>query len=260
MAMSRAIIIVIFVLASGISSGAEEKASPIPGQESAKEPFAVVELFTSEGCSSCPPADEFLTELVQKTEKTGRIFSLSFHVDYWNRLGWHDPFSNSAFTYRQRTYAYALGTSDVSTPQMIVNGTYGFNGANRVNALKYIKLVLKQPAEASVALSLGKDRQRDSFVVEYLVSETAKEHILYLALVEKGIISRVLGGENAGMILHHANVVRAFKSVRLKKSPAGRIEFSLPDSVDRENLAVIGYIQNTKTMMILGANGIDLKS
>jgi len=256
--MSRAIIIIIFILAGGISSGAEENAKPVLVQESAKEPFAVVELFTSEGCSSCPPADEFLTELVQTTEKTGRIFSLSFHVDYWNRLGWHDPFSNSAFTHRQRTYAYALGTSDVYTPQMIVNGTYGFNGANRVKALKYIKLVLKQPAEVSVALSLGKDREPDSIVVEYLVSETAREHILYLALVEKGIINRVLSGENAGMLLHHANVVRAFKSVRLKKSLAGRIEFSLPDSVDREDFAVIGYIQNTKTMVILGADSLDL--
>jgi len=258
MKIPRTIVIMIFILAGGISPWAAENARPVQVQESVKEPFAVVELFTSEGCSSCPPADEFLTELVQTTEKTDRIFSLSFHVDYWNRLGWHDPFSNSAFTYRQRTYAYALGTSDVYTPQMIVNGTYGFNGANRVKALKYIKSVLKQPAEVSVALNLGKNRERDSIMVEYMVSETAREHMLYLALVEKEIMSRVLSGENAGMLLHHANVVRAFKSVRLKKNLAGRIEFSLPDSVDRENFAVIGYIQNTKTMMILGADGIDL--
>src|SRR5438045_1264832 len=101
------------------------------GQAWASEPFAVVELFASEGCSSCPPADNLLAELTQQAHAQGRqIFTLSFQVDYWNNLGWVDPFSSAQFTQRQYQYANTLETSSVYTPQMIVNGQYAFVGSD----------------------------------------------------------------------------------------------------------------------------------
>ena len=94
------------------------------------KPVAVIELFTSEGCSSCPPADKLLAETIQQAEKSKRnIFCLAFHVDYWNRLGWIDSFSSKQFTARQKMYVEALNINGAYTPQAIVNGTTEFVGS-----------------------------------------------------------------------------------------------------------------------------------
>ncbi|MEL7087271.1 MAG: DUF1223 domain-containing protein, partial [Planctomycetota bacterium] len=94
-------------------------------------PFAVVELFTSEGCSSCPPAEAVLNRLDRDARQGHqRIFTLAFHVDYWNRLGWTDPFSDRAYSDRQRDYAVTLRERSIYTPQMVVNGTTGFVGSH----------------------------------------------------------------------------------------------------------------------------------
>jgi len=96
------------------------------------EPVAVVELFTSEGCSSCPPADRILSRLTAETQRDHRrIYTLSFHVDYWDRLGWRDPYSSSANSDRQRQYAELMKLQSVYTPQMIVNGRIEFVGSDQ---------------------------------------------------------------------------------------------------------------------------------
>ena len=108
--------------------------------------FAVVELFTSQGCSSCPPADRLLSSLLAEAEKEGKnIFPLSFHVDYWNRLGWRDPYSSSDFSKRQRRYATAL-SSGVYAPQMVFKGREECVGSNRYKAQAMINKVMKRQA------------------------------------------------------------------------------------------------------------------
>ena len=106
------------------------------GSVMAAEPFAVVELFTSEGCSSCPPAEALLNQIHPRAAKSGqRIYTLAFHVDYWDRLGWKDPFSEAAYSQRQNSYANGFGEDRIYTPQMIVNGRGGFVGSDAGEAM-----------------------------------------------------------------------------------------------------------------------------
>src|SRR6476620_3102500 len=113
-----------------------------------KNGFAVVELFTSEGCSSCPPADAVLARLAADTRDRGlAVYPLAFHVDYWDRLGWRDPHSAKAYTDRQYAYAAALGAAgQVYTPQMVVNGTAAFAGSNAREADRQVAAALVRPA------------------------------------------------------------------------------------------------------------------
>ena len=96
-----------------------------------EKPFVVVELFTSEGCSSCPPADELLSEIVDGRYENTDVIGLSFHVDYWDYIGWKDPYASRDFTNRQRIYAEKLRSHQLYTPQMVVNGKHEFVGSNR---------------------------------------------------------------------------------------------------------------------------------
>ena len=126
-------------------------------KDEAKESFAVVELFTSEGCSSCPPPDALLAEILEDARKDGRrVFCLSFHVDYWNRLGWTDPYSAPAFSRRQQSYAQAFKNDQVYTPQMIVNGTEEFVGSDRHRSRAAIDAALKRPERVQINLRQGK--------------------------------------------------------------------------------------------------------
>jgi len=110
-------------------------------------PVAVIELFTSQGCSSCPPADKLLTETVNRA-KAGQqsVYALSFHVDYWNRLGWSDPYSDARYSARQRQYARQLNTATIYTPQAVINGRQEFVGSNRTRLNTLLADALKHPA------------------------------------------------------------------------------------------------------------------
>jgi len=220
-------------------------------------PFAVVELFTSEGCSSCPAADKLLINLTTKArEESKRIYTLSFHVDYWNYIGWVDPFSSSKFSNRQRNYARFLESSSVYTPQMIINGQQGFVGSSESSAKKFISQALEKRSFCHVSLNL-KDNQEEEIEVAYEVSNVVKESTLNIALVERNISSQVTRGENAGKILKHDNVVRNLKTIDLKYQ-SGTIKIVIPTSINLENSSIVGYVQLKKNMHIIGANAIDL--
>ena len=203
----------------------------------AAEPFAVVELFTSEGCSSCPPADTLLNELARQPQ----VFALAFHVDYWNYLGWADPFSQAQFTDRQRAYG-----RETYTPQMIVNGTEVFVGSDRTKAKRAIEAALKRPTV--VELKLRWDNQ----AIAYEVTGAPKDVVLHLALLESGITQKVSRGENAGRTLRHDNVVRVFETVRLDQRLTGAISLKLPANLKGENVSVIGFVQAAGSSTILG--------
>lgn len=214
---------------------------------SAAEPIAVVELFTSEGCSSCPPADRLLIDLAGRED--ARLFPLAFHVDYWNRLGWTDPFSNEAYSARQRAYARAVGSGRVYTPQMIVNGATEFVGSRRAQAERALQQALREDASTTVALTASvKDRDVD---VSYAVTDAPEGAVLHLALVQRQAEQDIPRGENAGRTLAHANVVRAFETVA---TGTGTQTLSLPRGLRAENTLVIGYAQVLPTMEIVGAS------
>lgn len=215
-------------------------------------PFAVLELFTSEGCSSCPPADKLLSDLASEAEAAGKpVYALSFHVDYWNYLGWADPFSRAEFTGRQQRYAQIQG-GRVYTPQLIVNGGEAFVGSQGATARRSIEAALEQSAGAAIALRPVRNGD-GGITVEYAVTGQLDGDLLNLALAEKGVSVRVKRGENGGRILKHENVVRAFRTVRLDAAGKGSVELKAPSSVPAGRGLIIAYAQRSGTLRTLGA-------
>ncbi len=210
-------------------------------------PVAVVELFTSEGCSSCPKADRLLVELAERDDD--RVLALSFHVDYWNRLGWTDPYSDAAYSERQRAYARTFRAGRVYTPQMIVNGRDEFVGSRRHKAHAAIKDALTEPASATVSV---RARAEDgALVVAYRVEDAPDDAVLHLALVQRRAEQAVLRGENEGKTLAHANVVRLFETVPAR---TGTRTLPLPDGLRPDAVSLVAYVQDPATMQVYGAS------
>ena len=245
-------------LAVNSSFGQDKEADAAKGGDDAGPGFAVVELFTSEGCSSCPPADALLAEQVRDAREHGRpVYCLAFQVDYWNRLGWTDPYSDAAFSRRQNDYAQAFRSDQVYTPQMVVNGTDEFVGSDRARSRKSIDAALKQTAKARVKLSEEK-AGAGALVLIYEASSAPKGAVINIAVVERGLVSKVPRGENGGRTLRHENVVRVFQTVRLDESGKGSVELKLPADLVRKNSSAIAYIQEAAAGAVLGASAIDL--
>ena len=197
--------------------------------------FAVVELFTSEGCSSCPPADRLLADL----SKNEGVYALEFHVDYWNSLGWRDPYSAAAFSDRQRAYA---GAGQVYTPQMIVNGTDEFVGSDRERADAAIAAGLAERPRVALTAQITGDR------LTYRAQGAPTGSRLCVAIVDAHRSTKVPRGENAGKTLEHARVVRAFASAALA-GEAGSMK--LPGEVPAGG-SVVAFVQE-ESGAILGA-------
>ena len=177
----------------------------------APRPFALVELFTSEGCSSCPPADDALAALADDARRSGaEVYALSFHVDYWDEIGWPDPFSSPANTRRQQAYARALG-GGTYTPEMVVNGAEGFVGSDRARARRSIDAALSQPTGVAVALTV--ERGADQLTAHTRVTGSPPGAVVGVAWVEASREVDVRRGENAGRRLRHVNVVRAWSTL-----------------------------------------------
>jgi len=205
----------------------------------AGEGVAVVELFTSEGCSSCPSADAVLGELAKTHDP--RVFPLAFHVDYWNSLGWPDRFSSAEWTDRQRQYAGTFGTGSVYTPQMIVGGVDQFTGSDRSHAASSIAHFLQAGAAARLVVTAEATSARD-VTVRYHVESVPEGASLHVAIAERGLVTRVMAGENRGRTLPHENVVRAFATRPIDEAD-GVMSLVVPAEVDRSHSDVIGYVQ-----------------
>ncbi len=212
--------------------------------------IAVVELFTSQGCSSCPPADVALAELHDWATDQGKpVYCLSFHVDYWNRLGWTDPYSQAEFSGRQSSYARSRGSSQVYTPQMIVNGTEEFVGSDRRASRAAVQSALAKAVTGVIKIEAKIGANPGEIEVSYQV-DGADGQLLNLALVQREATNDVPAGENSGRHLSHRQVVRAFRSV---EAGAGRATFRLPEGLPAEGFEVIGYTQRAPGGTITGA-------
>lgn len=224
--------------------------------------FAVVELFTSQGCESCPPAEELLTEIERDARERGEpIFALGFHVDYWDYLGWPDRFADGAYSARQQAYARAFGSGQLYTPQMVVNGTVEFVGSDRRRAATAIASALTAVATTPLALSVEDAATGGGHrvVVDYQTERPPERAVLNVAIVERGLVSEVARGENAGKTLRQDNVVRAFTSVGLD-TERGRVELEAPPDLDPRQASVVGYVQTDGDKAIVGAAAIDMSA
>jgi hypothetical protein len=217
----------------------------------------VVELFTSEGCSSCPPADALLMQLDEMKAANGsEIIILGEHVDYWNHIGWTDRFSSAAFSKRQRDYVFRFDLQSSYTPQMVVDGSVQFVG-NNGDKLKQAILEESQkakPVNLSLALQ-GSNAVR----IKFHLPEGRKRHLM-LAVTEDGLSSSVAAGENSGRTLRHAGVVRNLTD--LGEVKPGEVDRSIPLPNARDwnpaNLKVVVWVQEGTSGPILGAASLPL--
>ena len=235
------------------SSAIPEARADEPARAAAQGGVAVVELFTSEGCSSCPPADELLARLAGRPG----VLALSFHVDYWNDLGWPDRFASAENTARQHAYALSLGARGLYTPQLVVAGADAFVGSDADHADASITRALA--AAPPVPLTLRVRTTPTEAVVDYDAPGAPAGALLEVAVVERAATSEVHAGENAGRTLHHVNVVRSFASSPLL-SPTGTVTLRLSPALRREDADVIGYVQRPSGdgsgMPVLGAASV----
>jgi hypothetical protein len=220
---------------------------PLLAHAQATKTPVLVELFTSEGCSSCPPADRLLAELnARQPIHEADIVVLEEHVDYWDNLGWRDRFSSPLFTVRQTQYAARLNVSDPYTPQMVVDGKLQFVGNDSAKALAAVRTAIDTRKIAlsltSPVISTGK--------ISAAVSTPDKAKLphgdLYAALVEPAASTQVRAGENGGRTLNHVNVVRTLQRIgRLQDLADGPVAFTLspPADIERRSARLVVFAQ-----------------
>ena len=217
--------------------------------------FALVELYTSESCSSCPPAERLTAEIRRMAlAKRLNIFCVSFHVDYFDGGSWSDGFSDGRFSARQRAYEHKRFSGMYYTPQMIVNGKYQTLGHKRANAFDAINRSLKLPA--TVAVSVRQVKKEDGAIaVNACTMGKFENAALCVALVEHGIQRRITGGENKGRTLSMDNVVLEFKCIELAGPVGHEFTFDLKQvpGGKRRNLGAVAFVQRTDNMDMLGA-------
>jgi hypothetical protein len=265
--MKRLLAISTSVLLSVAAMGAmqlEVQKTSGAGPKSVDNPSPiVVELFTSEGCSSCPPAEALLLKLMERRRPEQEpIVALEEHVDYWDRLGWRDPFSSHEWTWRQENYAAAFGSGNVYTPQMVVDGRVEFVGSREGEARRVIQEQARRPkASVSVTPANSSDgKERFNVHVGKLTDSRADDTPeVWLAITETGLHSEVTRGENAGEDLHHAAVVRMLRKIGVANAKDPETSFASEAGVafdrgwKRDNLRAVIFVQEKNSREIVGA-------
>jgi hypothetical protein len=232
----RTIIASIFMSVGVAASAAQSQSRP-----------AVVELFTSEGCSSCPPAEAYLGELAQRPD----VLALAFHVDYWDDLGWRDRFVIPEATPRQRGYARGLRLSSIYTPQVVIDGTGDFVGSDRARIVKALKdnrsgvPVLISVHEGTIAIDLGAEALDESSDVT-------------LVAFERSAVSAIGRGENSGRTLTEYNIVRAVKPLGHYEGRAQTFQAKV-DGLPKEATDVAVIVQAAGQGAVIGAARLSVR-
>jgi hypothetical protein len=185
----------------------------------------LVELFTSEGCSSCPPADALLAELASRPD----VLALSFHVDYWDRLGWKDPFSSREATQRQNRYAALLDLASVYTPQIVVDGGWQAVGSDRAGVEHALDLARRDRQEVPVTLALDHGQAQ----IKLGPGSDAATVLVLLIGFDRRHVTAVKRGENGGRTLSHVDIVRGVEEIARYSGTAGAIAAPVRWNCDR---------------------------
>lgn len=240
--MKKTLTLLIVIVA--ITAAAAQTKSALP-------PFAVVELFTSEGCNACPPADELLEKIQAEADKNKQsVYTIAYHVDYWNKLGWKDPYSKLQFTYLQQNYISALNDDNMYTPYMIVNGQTAFNGTNENKANHAIDVALKTTPTFNI--SIKKDSIiNDTLYISYQSNVASADVSIKVLLLESDLKSVVTAGENKGKTFLHNNVCRAYQS-KTMSNKTGQVKIAIKNLILNKNLKMIAFVQQKSTLKIRG--------
>ncbi|MEY2686475.1 MAG: hypothetical protein RL375_673 [Pseudomonadota bacterium] len=253
-----ATVLVVMTLSAAAAAAASAVPAPICTHSSGVNKAALVELYTSEGCSSCPSADKQLSRLQSVVDADARLVPLALHVPYWDDIGWKDPYGQPAFEKRQRALVNASGQRTVYTPQFFVssNETRDWPGGlrekvRRINAQPApLTIDIHASASASTSKAVGAAAGvtlQSTVTARQGGSEAGAE--LYLALTESGLVSQVKRGENSGVTLHHDHVVRAwlgpYKLPALAAGASFKLDQSiaLPTTWQRDKLTVVAFVQ-----------------
>ncbi len=221
----------------------------------------VLELFTSEGCSSCPPADALISELGSSTKS---VIPLAYHVDYWNHLGWEDPFSSSQWSERQSDYARAMNLDGEYTPQMVIGGGWQCSGSDSGSIARAVAAARSEPAlgRTSIQTSLAAAGSRKLQVkvnAHLLTAAGSGRRVVMLAVYESGLVSKIGAGENGGREITYDYTVRkllpAFElDATQPGSFAKEITVDLDPSWSLDHLGVAAFIQDPTSLKIEGAS------
>jgi len=237
----------------------------VPAQSAAQVDRSpvIIELFTSEGCSSCPPADTLLSKLeVDQPIAGAEIIGLEEHVDFWNHDGWTDPYSSAEWTIRQQEYIARLKGSSPYTPQMIVDGQKEFSGNNVRQAQETIEWAARQEKiDVSVAADGSAKNNMLGFevrVVKLRGLADGEKADVWLAVTEAGLRTQVNAGENKGQTWEHASIVRSLQKVASisSRSPVpflANSQIKLRPNWKKENLRIVVFVQERKSWRMLGA-------
>lgn len=211
----------------------------------------LLELFTSQGCSSCPPADQLLAKL-QAEAAAGKlpVVALSYHVDYWNRLGWTDPYSDKAFSARQRTYARKLPDHSVYTPQLIVHGRSGHVGSREGEVRNAIAAARGKGRHTHIQLRKHAT-ERGHILLAYQLDGAISNFVLNVAVVEASVSNDVPKGENRGRHLQHVQVVRDFQQISTP-APTGLLRINPGVLKQRANGQVVVFVQDADSWAVRG--------
>lgn len=217
---------------------------------------ALVELYTSEGCSSCPPADLWLTRLKTQGNQFGNIVPMALHVDYWDDIGWKDNFANPAFAKRQRDMAATGHARGVYTPQLAVNGQDTRSWLSESRFKSEIANINRMPAKAEIRLAVNSTTAKSVQVSASIKAAEAGPLAYYLALQENNLQSTVNAGENRGELLRHDYVVRQWLGP-FKVGAEGKTneshEIHFQSAWKQRDLSVVAFVQNSATGEILQA-------
>jgi hypothetical protein len=226
----------------------------------------LVELYTSEGCSSCPPADAFLQMLDQQPVAGAEMIVLSEHVDYWNQIGWKDPFSSSFYSDRQGAYGRRFGLGSVYTPQMVVDGSEEFVGSDRAAAERaFSKAVASQKIEVQLsAITVESPDRLRAHLEAAPLPPSLKTSIadVYVAVALNRAKSQVSRGENEGRTLTHTAVAQNMDKVGVIRAGQGfsqDIQLELKSGSNPDNLRLVAFVQEAHQGRVLGATAQLLK-
>ena len=214
--------------------------------------IAVLELFTSQGCSSCPPADQLIGTYASKTN----VIALSFHVDYWNRLGWNDPFSSNEYTRRQIMYDSLLKAEEY-TPQLIINGQTEMVGSDSIKISSTLTEIFSERPHASLNIE-NAEPGNGKINIKYNLTGNVRNSNLNIAVLENKTVTPVKAGENEGVTLTDYNVVRNFKTIGSIGSGENTASIDIPSSVDLKNMTVVLFLQKKGNNKISAAARADL--
>jgi hypothetical protein len=206
---------------------------------------AIVELYTSEGCSSCPPAEKLIEGLVSRPD----VLPLAFHVDYWDSLGWRDRFSMKEATARQQDFASALNLSTVGTPQLVVDGKTAVWGANPSD----LQRALTRARGEDIPLAV--ERNGTSLVIRAPTAKNASTYDLYVVGYLPQAVTAIRAGENSGRTLTEVNVVRYIRKIGGSSDPAPTWKVSL-QGVPQDAQRLVVLLQASKTGAIVGASKV----